>query len=79
VFGAEGAYDPEATRAVLARFQAPVLLLAGEADLGAPPSVIGQYAGLFPNGTLVVQPGAAHIPWLDDADRFVEATAAFLT
>ena len=79
VFGAEGAYDPEATRAALARFEGQVLLLSGEADLGAPPSVIGQYAGLFPNDTLVVQPGAAHIPWLDDADRFVEVTAAFLT
>lgn len=79
VFGSQGAYDPERTRAALARFEGPVLLLAGEVDLGAPPSVIGQYAGLFPNGTLVVQPGAAHIPWLDDADRFVEPTAAFLS
>ena len=79
VFGSQGAYDPERTHAALGRFEGPVLLLAGEVDLGAPPRVIGQYAGLFPNGTLVVQPGAAHLPWLDDADRFVEATAAFLT
>lgn len=79
VFGAEGAYDPVRTRAALARFDAPVLLLAGEADLGAPPNVIERYARLFPHGTLVVQPGAGHIPWLDDPGRFVAATATFLT
>ncbi|MFC7110263.1 alpha/beta fold hydrolase [Nonomuraea rubra] len=37
-YGAEGAYDPEATRAALAGFGAPVLLLAGELDLNTPPA-----------------------------------------
>jgi len=77
-FAAEGAFDPEATRTALARFEPPVLLLAGEVDLAAPPRVMAQFAGLFPNAELAIQPGAGHLPWLDDADRFVEATEAFL-
>lgn len=78
VFGAEDAFDPDATRAALAAFDAPVLLLAGEVDLNTIPSVVAEYAQLFPNAELVVQPGAGHYPWLDDADRFVATTATFL-
>jgi pimeloyl-ACP methyl ester carboxylesterase len=77
-FGAEGAFDPAATRAALATFDAPVLLLAGEVDLNSIPGVVAEFAGLFPAAELVVQPGAGHYPWLDDADRFVATTAAFL-
>lgn len=78
VFAGEGAFDPESTRAALARFDGPVLLLAGEVDPGAPPVVVAEFAGLFPNAELVVQPGAGHFPWRDDAERFVAATSAFL-
>ena len=78
VYGAEGAYDPAATRAALAVFEPPVLLLAGEADLGAPPRAIAEFAGLFPNAKFVIQTGGGHFPWLDDADTFVATTAAFL-
>ncbi|MET9047082.1 alpha/beta fold hydrolase [Streptomyces sp. NPDC093675] len=77
-FGAEGAFDPDTTRASLARFAPPVLVLAGEVDLGAPPRALAELARLFPNARLIVQPGAGHFPWLDDADRFVATTAAFL-
>jgi pimeloyl-ACP methyl ester carboxylesterase len=77
-FGAEGAFDPEATRAALARFTPPVLLLAGEVDTGAPPRTTAEFAGLFPNAQCVVQPGAGHFPWLDDAATFVATTTAFL-
>jgi pimeloyl-ACP methyl ester carboxylesterase len=77
-FGAEGAFDPDATRAALAAFDAPVLLLAGEVDLNTPPSAVVEYAELFPNAELVIQPGAGHFPWVDDAGRFVAATSAFL-
>ncbi|GAA2307322.1 alpha/beta hydrolase [Nonomuraea roseoviolacea subsp. roseoviolacea] len=77
-FGAQGAFDPEATRAALARFASPVLLLAGEVDLGAPPPAMAEFAGLFPDAELVVQARAGHFPWLDDADRFVSAVAGFL-
>jgi pimeloyl-ACP methyl ester carboxylesterase len=77
-FGAEGAFDPAATRAALAAFDAPVLLLAGEVDLNTIPSVVAEYAELFPNAEVVVQPEAGHYPWLDDADRFVATTATYL-
>ena len=74
----EGAFDPEATRAALPACGAPVLLLAGEFDLNSPPQSTAEFAGLFPDATFVVQPGAGHYPWLDDADRFVATTAKFL-
>lgn len=77
-FGADGAFDPAATRAALATCPARVLLLTGEFDLNSPPSSTAEFAGLFPDATLVVQPGAGHYLWLDDADRFVTATTAFL-
>ncbi|MGW2516751.1 alpha/beta fold hydrolase [Streptomyces sp. NPDC001617] len=78
VFGAEGAFDPAAARAELARFEAPVLLLAGEVDLNSPAPMVAEFAGLFPKGECVVQPGAGHFPWLDDAERFVATVAGFL-
>ncbi|MGN9789899.1 alpha/beta fold hydrolase [Streptomyces sp. OZ13] len=77
-FGADGAYDPEATRAALARLTSPVLVLAGEVDLNSPPPAMSEVAGLFPQAELVVQPGAGHFPWLDDAEHFVATTSAFL-
>ncbi|MGI5253613.1 alpha/beta fold hydrolase [Actinacidiphila glaucinigra] len=77
-FGAEGAFDPQGTRAALARLTAPVMLLAGQVDLGAPPAAVAEFAGLFPDAALVVQPGAGHFPWLDDPARFVTAVAGFL-
>ncbi|MFF3247153.1 alpha/beta fold hydrolase [Streptomyces sp. NPDC002870] len=77
-FGAEGAFDPDATRAALAAFNAPVLLIAGEVDLNSIASLVAEFADLFPNAELVVQPEAGHYPWLDDADRFVATAATFL-
>ncbi|TDD25955.1 alpha/beta fold hydrolase [Nonomuraea diastatica] len=78
-FGGEGAFEPAATRAALAAFGGPVLLLAGEVDVAAPLPAMTEYAGLFKDATLTVQPGAGHFPWLDDADRFVSTVAAFLS
>ncbi|MGY0058609.1 alpha/beta fold hydrolase [Streptomyces sp. LZ34] len=77
-FAAEGAFDPASTRVALATFEAPVLLLTGEFDLNSPPKSAAEFAELFPDAALVVQPGAGHYPWLDDADRFVATIAAFL-
>ncbi|MGW1408231.1 alpha/beta fold hydrolase [Streptomyces sp. NPDC002403] len=78
LFAAEGAFTTDATRAALAGFGAPVLLLAGEFDVNSPPRSVAEAAGLFPEASLVVQPGAGHCPWLDDADPFVATVAAFL-
>ena len=71
-------FTPDETRAGLASFPAPVLLLAGEYDLNSPPPAVAAHAALFPQATLVVQPGAGHHPWLDDADAFVTAVEKFL-
>ncbi|GAA4510345.1 alpha/beta hydrolase [Actinoallomurus oryzae] len=78
-FNAAGAFDPQATRAALAAFGAPVLLLGGEVDPNTPPDAVVEYAALFPDAEVVIQPGAGHYPWLDDAARFTATTAAFLT
>ncbi len=78
VFGAEGAFDPTVTRAALATFGAQVLLLAGELDVAAPPRVVVQFAGVFPNATVVIQPGGGHSPWLDDPAWFTTTVATFL-
>ena len=78
IFGADGAFDPPATRATLATVDAPTLLLAGELDPNSPPSVLARFAALFPSATLVTQPGAGHFPWLDDPTWFTTTVASFL-
>lgn len=67
----EGAFNPAETRTALADFTSPVLVLAGEFDISAPPRAMAEYAELFPNARFEIQPGAGHMPWLDDAGRFV--------
>ncbi|MFC4852213.1 alpha/beta fold hydrolase [Actinophytocola glycyrrhizae] len=78
VYYSANALDPDAARADLARLSAPVLLVAGEYDVGLPPKCAAEYAGLFPAAELAVQPGGGHFPWLDDPEWFVPAVAAFL-
>ncbi|TWP47919.1 alpha/beta hydrolase [Lentzea tibetensis] len=77
-FVAEGAFTPEATRPALAEFDAPVLLLAGELDTGAPPPVVAGYTALFPNHTYVTQEGGGHFPWVDNPTWFAQTVATFL-
>jgi pimeloyl-ACP methyl ester carboxylesterase len=71
-------FTPDTTRAAMASFAAPVLLLAGEYDLNSPPPAVAEYAALFPDASLVVQPRAGHLPWLDDAEAFVATVGKFL-
>jgi pimeloyl-ACP methyl ester carboxylesterase len=78
VYGSEGAYDPPATRAGLARLAAPVLVLAGELDGGPRPELARRAAEAFPHAEFAVQPGAGHYPWLDDPEWFVRRLTAFL-
>ncbi|MFF8393109.1 alpha/beta fold hydrolase [Streptomyces sp. NPDC016172] len=77
LYASEGAFDPEAQRAALAAFTAPVLVLAGEYDVAAPVRVMKEYAGLFPHAELVVQSEAGHFPWRDGPETFVTTLAAF--
>ena len=78
VFGAPGAFDAAGTRAALAAFGSPVLVLAGALDLQRPPRVLAEFTALFPAGKLGVQSGAGHYPWVDDAGRFVLVVTSFL-
>ncbi|WP_354640230.1 alpha/beta fold hydrolase [Kitasatospora camelliae] len=78
LFHSEGAYDPVGTRADLVALEAPVLVLAGELDGGPSPRRAAEIAEVFSNGTCVVQHGAGHYPWLDDATRFVRIVERFL-
>jgi proline iminopeptidase len=68
IFATEGAFDPPAIRAALANLDAPVMLIAGEFDIAAPPRIVAEYVRLFGNVLLsfVVLPGGGHFPWLDD-------------
>ncbi len=75
---AEGAFAPDATRNALAALTAPVLVYAGALDGWPSPAVARRAAEAFPHAEYAVQPGAAHYPWLDDPERFVSRTLAFL-
>jgi len=78
VYYSAGALDPEATSAALARLRAPVLLVAGEYDVALPPRCAAEYAGLFGQAELAVQPGGGHYPWLDDPEWLEQTLAGFL-
>ncbi|HEU5473667.1 MAG TPA: alpha/beta hydrolase [Actinophytocola sp.] len=78
-FRADGAFgDPVGTRAALRRVGAPVLLLGGDIDPAPTPRLLQEFAALFPDATVVIQPRTGHIPWIDDADLFVDTVTAFL-
>ena len=78
LYYAEGALDPPAVRSAIASLPARVLLLAGEYNAALPPKRAAEYAELFANAELVVQPGAGHSPWLDDPERFARTISDFL-
>jgi len=78
-FFAGAAIDPPAARAALAKLTAPVLLYAGDQDPMVPPAEVREAAPLFNDATVVVQPGAAHFPWIDDPAAFTAAISAFLS
>jgi proline iminopeptidase len=77
-YGAEGAFDPAATREALRRLAAPVLVYAGEFDGSLTPQTAEVAARLFPDATVTVQPGAGHFAWIDDPAFFAAAITAFL-
>nr|WP_245719169.1 alpha/beta hydrolase [Micromonospora rhizosphaerae] len=51
--------------------------MAGEYDVSLPPKRAAEYAGLFRQAELAVQPGGGHYPWLDDPQWFVQTLAGF--
>jgi pimeloyl-ACP methyl ester carboxylesterase len=78
-FFAGAVVDPPATRAALQKLTAPVLLYAGDLDPLVPPKLVLEAAPLFNDATVVVQPGAAHFPWIDDPAAFTAAIGSFLS
>ncbi len=78
-FFADLTLDVPATRAVLAKLTAPVLLYAGEVDPMVTPAAVREAAPLFKDATVVVQPGAAHFPWVDGPAAFAAAVGSFLS
>jgi len=76
-YGSDGAYDPPATRAALARLTAPVLLLAGEFDGWCYPELARRVTEAVPQAEFAVQAGGGHFPWLDDPERFTARVGDF--
>ncbi len=77
-YAADGAFDPPRTRSALTGVRAPVLVVAGGRDMAPTPRRAGELAALFPDGRLVVDPDAAHYPWVTGPDAFVRAVGDFL-
>jgi pimeloyl-ACP methyl ester carboxylesterase len=77
IFATGSVFAPADTRAALATLRAPVLVVTGEFDVNSPPPAAAEVAALFPDATLVVQPGAGHFPWADDGERFTATVSSF--
>jgi proline iminopeptidase len=71
--------DVAGTRDALKELDAPVLLYAGDLDPLVTPAMVQEAALLFTDATVVVQPGAAHFPWVDDPEAFAAAVRSFLS
>lgn len=74
--GAE--FDVSAIRSALRQLTCPVLLYAGDLDPLVTPAMARQAAPSFGDADVVVQPGAGHFPWFDDAASFASAVNSFL-
>lgn len=72
-------FDVPAVGAALAELTAPVLLYAGDLDPMVTPAMLAEAAPLFPDVRVVVQPGAAHFPWIDGPAAFAAAVGSFLS
>lgn len=77
-FYADGAFNPDRTRAELSRLSTPVLVYVGGLDVNPTAELGARAVRLFPRGELAVQPGAGHVPWLDDPVAFCAAVEGFL-
>ena len=65
-------------QADLARIAVPTLLLAGEFDKSAPPSVMKAMAQVIPGSQYAELPGVGHLTNLEAPDEFDAAVLAFL-
>jgi proline iminopeptidase len=74
-FYAPGAFDPEQTRASLAQWEAPVLMIGGSLDPAPTVRLLEEFHGLFRRADLVIIPGVGHYPFIEDPDAFLGAVA----
>ena len=65
-------------RPALRALRAPTLVIHGEEDL-LPPAVARQIADLLPQARLEIIPGAGHMPFWEQPERFFSLVSAFLT
>jgi 3-oxoadipate enol-lactonase len=63
---------------LLANIQCPTLVLVGEQDVLAPPSVAQEYANKIPGARFAMIPRAGHLSNLEQPQAFLEAVSAFL-
>ena len=66
------------TDELLARITSEVYCFWGEDDPNGGAETAREFVARLPNGTLEVVPNAGHAPWIDEPDRAIESTCAFL-
>ncbi|MDO9441933.1 MAG: alpha/beta hydrolase [Beijerinckiaceae bacterium] len=65
------------TEAALAGMQVPTLLITGDADLIAPPSIIRMLAAILPRSEICIAPEAGHSVYWEQPGFFNDAVARF--
>lgn len=62
----------------LAEVKVPALVLVGEHDEATPPAMSSELAAGLPDARLVVLPGCAHVPQLQEPGMFLDAIRDFI-
>lgn len=71
-------YENEITWASLRGMKVPSLLIGGDADLWAPPSVVRLFAAGVPGSEMVIVPEAGHSAYWEQPEIFNQTVLAFL-
>ncbi len=71
-------YENEITWAKLRQMRVPALLIGGDADLWAPPSVVRMFAANIPGSDMVIVPEAGHSAYWEQPDIFNKAVLGFI-
>ena len=66
------------TFALLEQVRVPTLLLTGDADLYAPPSVLRLFVARIKNSELVIAPEAGHSVYWEQPQLFNRSVLAFI-
>jgi len=71
-------YENEITWAALRQMKVPALLIGGDADLWAPPSVVRMFAAAVPGSEMVIVPEAGHSAYWEQPEIFNRTVLEFL-